>query len=271
MPSPTDGAARVVIDDPADPRIEAYRDIRERDLRGRHGLCVAEGTVVLASLLRSAWFEPVSALVLAGREPGVAHLLDALPPGAPAFVAERAVMDAVAGFPIHRGVLALARRRGEANPLAGLPLAGSPRRVLVGIGLANHDNVGGLLRCAAAFGAPCLFDAGSADPLYRKAIRVSAGAAFTVPHAREGTASEVLDRVEAAGLTPLALSPRGAVDLREVDTSRPLALVVGAEGPGLPDAVLERCETARIAMAPGHDSLNVTVAAGIGLHALAPR
>lgn len=266
MQPPTRSAARVAIHDPADPRIEAYRDIRERDLRGRHGLCVAEGTVVLASLLRSAWFEPVSALVLAGREPGVAHLLDALPPSAPAFVAERAVMDAVAGFPIHRGVLALARRRGAADPLAG-----SPRRVLVGIGLANHDNVGGLLRCAAAFGAPCLFDAGSADPLYRKAIRVSAGAAFTVPHAREGTASEVLDRVEAAGLTPIALSPRGAVDLREVDTSRPLALVVGAEGPGLPDAVLERCETARIAMAPGHDSLNVTVAAGIGLHALAPR
>ena len=254
---------RVPIDDPADPRIEAFRDVRERDLRGRHGLAMAEGTVVLASLLRSAWFEPVAALVLANREPGVTHLLDALPDGVPAFVATRAVMDAIAGFPIHRGVLALARRRAEADPLAG-----APRRVAVGVGLANHDNVGGILRCAAAFGAPVLLDGACADPLYRKAIRVSAGAAFTAPHRRGGTAMEVLDAVEAAGLAPLALSPRGRRDLRGVDVARPLALVVGAEGPGLPDDVLARCETARIAMMPGHDSLNVTVAAGIGLHAL---
>lgn len=228
---------------------------------------------MLAALLRSPFFEPVGALVLRGREPGVAHLLDALPADAPAFVAERAVMDRVAGFPIHRGVLALARRREGADPAADV-LADAPRRVVVGIGLANHDNVGGVLRCAAAFGARVLLDATSADPLYRKAIRVSAGAAFTVPHARGRTADEMLDAVVAAGVTPLALSPRAARDIREIDARRPLALVVGAEGPGLPDAVLARCEVARIAMAtapdglPGHDSLNVAVATGIGLHAL---
>ena len=217
-------------------------------------------------MLRSEWFEPVAALVLEGREPGVAHLLDALPDGVPAYVASRAVMDAIAGFPIHRGVLALARRRSEAEPLAG-----RPTRVVVGIGLANHDNVGGILRCAAGFGCGVLLDGESADPLYRKAIRVSAGAAFTTAHRHGGTASALLDLVEATGLAPLALTPGAAGDLREVDTTRALAIVVGAEGPGLPDAVLERCETARITMVPGHDSLNVTVATGIALHALGGR
>ena len=218
---------------------------------------------MLASLLRSAWFEPVAALVLSGREPGVAPLLDRLAPGVPVYVAERPVMDAIAGFPIHRGVLALARRRAEADPLGG-----RPRRLVVGIGLANHDNVGGILRCAAAFGAGVLFDAASADPLYRKAIRVSAGAAFTCPHRRAGTAAEVLDAARGAGLAPLAFTPRGERELHDVETDRPLALVMGPEGPGLPDEVMERCEGVRIGMAPGHDSLNVTVATGIGLHAL---
>ena len=218
--------------------------------------------MVLTSLLRSAEFEPVSALVLRNREPGIAALLAAMPKVAPVYVAERGVMDAIAGFPIHRGVLALARRREQRDPLAGAA------RTVVGIGLSNHDNVGGILRCCAAFGATALFDESSADPLYRKAIRVSAGAAFTTPHARGGSAGDVLDAVERAGLVPLALTPRGATDLREVAVSRPTALLVGAEGSGLPDEVLARCETARIAMAPGHDSLNVTVAAGIGLHAL---
>ena len=272
-------ASTIAIDDPDDPRIAGYRSIRERDLRGRDGLFVAEGTVVLDALLRSRGFSPVSVLVLANRIDGIARLLSSVPADVPVYRAEGPVMDAIAGFPMHRGVLALARRTRVHGPETLLARAceaasssGRPARALVGIGLANHDNVGSLLRCAAAFDArPVLFDAGSADPLYRKAIRTSAGAALTHPHHRGGSADALLDAVEGAGLVPLALSPAGAEDVRDIARGEPIALIVGAEGPGLPDAVLGRVRTARIAMAPGHDSLNVAVAAAVALHALQPR
>ena len=221
---------------------------------------------MLGSLLASNAFEPVSALVSRNRELGVAHLLDRMPPGAPVYVAERNVMDAIAGFPIHRGVLALARPLGVSDPLEI-----GAERLVIGIQLANHDNVGGILRCCAAFGASAMFDASSADPLYRKAIRVSAGASFRVPHRHAGSPLEIVASARQAGYCPLALSPRGSADIRDVDPEQRIALVVGAEGPGLPDEVLRACDTARIGMAEGQDSLNVTVATGIALHALARR
>ena len=148
--------------------------------------------------------------------------------------------------------------------------------VLVGIGIANHDNVGGLFRNAAAFGAAgVLLDTGSADPLYRKAIRVSAGASLTLPHAR-APAPAILDALEAAGIAALALTPRGATELDDVAPAPRVAVIVGAEGPGLPEDVLARVQGVRIAMARqavacGFDSLNVATAAAIALHALMAR
>ena len=120
-------------------------------------------------------------------------------------------MDAVVGFHIHRGVLAAGRR---AEPTAEALLADLPAQALVvGLcGIANHDNMGGLFRNAAAFGADAvLIDDDCCDPLYRKAIRVSVGAALTTPFARAGSAAELADRLVAAGFEVLALSPRGDV------------------------------------------------------------
>ena len=129
-----------------------------------------------------------------------------------------------------------------------------------------------MLRAGAAFGVGAvLFDERSADPLYRKAIRTSAGAALRLPHRHGDASASLLDRVEDAGLQPLALSPNGEHDVRDIDPHQPLALVMGAEGPGLSTDVLKRCRTARIAMAEGHDSLNVATAAAIALHALSAR
>ena len=255
------------IRDPDDPRVEGYRNLRERDLRGREGLFVAEGTVILRALLDAPAFEPVSVLVLKNRVNGVQDLLDRVPPAIPVFVAEGAVMDRVAGFPMHRGVLALAKRTKE--PSLDALLSGPPRRLLVGIEIANHDNVGSLLRAGAAFGVGAvLFDERSADPLYRKAIRTSAGAALRLPHRRGDPAGVLLDRIEGAGLAPLALSPGGERDIRDIDPDQALALIMGAEGPGLSTDVLKRCRAAHIAMAEGHDSLNVATAAAIALHTL---
>ena len=259
----------VPISDPDDERIAPYRSVRERDLVGRGGYAMAEGTVVLASLLRSPSFRAVSLLILRNRLEGVIDLLQAVPATVPVYVVERDIMDRVVGFPIHRGVLALAERTDSSTPVQLLSQA---RTALVGIGIANHDNSGALLRNAAAFGVDAVvFDERSVDPLYRKSIRVSAGAAFTVEHSRSGSADELLDAIEAAGMTAVALSPKGRADIRDAASLERPALIVGPEGPGLSATILERCSTARISMAAGHDSLNVATSAAIALYAISQR
>jgi len=250
-----------------DPRIADYRSVRERDLIGRRDLFIAEGAVVLGHLLGNLRFEMVSAFLAANRAARFAPLIAASAPNAPLYVAEQAVMDAVVGFPLHRGVLAVGRRL--TAPTASALLAAAPARalVLVAAGVGNHDNMGGLFRNAAAFGADAiLLDAGACDPLYRKAIRVSVGAALRVPYARFEPGADMVGLLLQAGFTPMALTPAGALDLKAVRGAERTAILVGAEGPGLPQAVLERCLTVRIPMATGFDSINVATAAGLALH-----
>ncbi len=261
------------IDDPNDARIAAYRDIRERDLVGREGRFVAEGKVVLAALFAGRRFEAESVLVLENRLEGLTDTLETAPAGLPIFVAPAAVMDAIAGFPMHRGILAVGRRRAP-ETLEAL-LASLPRRatLVVLVGLSNHDNVGAIFRNAAAFGADAvLLDATSCDPLYRKAIRVSVGAVLKVPFVRDGDAAQILDAILRHGFEAVALSPAGAEDIRAIGRPERVALVLGTEGTGLPDALLGGLRTARIAMSPGFDSLNVAAASAIALHEMtAPR
>ena len=254
------------VEDPSDDRLAPFRDIRERDLRRRDGLLVAEGTVVLRALLGSEDFEPIAALVLDARLDGCRPILDRAPSDLPVYVVPRPVIDTVAGFPMHRGVLAVARRRRPSEPAV---LLQRPGPAVIACGIANHDNAGAILRNASAFGAACvLFDETSCDPLYRKAIRVSAGAAFAVPHHRGGRIGELVEAATSAGFRPLALSPRGSRTIRASRNDGPTALVLGTEGEGLPRAILDRLETARIPMRPDHDSLNVAVASAIALYEL---
>jgi tRNA G18 (ribose-2'-O)-methylase SpoU len=140
------------------------------------------------------------------------------------------------------------------------------------VGIANHDNMGGLFRNAAAFGAEAvLLDQTSCDPLYRKALRVSVGAALRVHYARFGSLDDLWRRLAADAVTPIALTPQGREELAEIDACGRVAAVFGAEGPGLPQTILDRCRTIRIQMAAGFDSLNVGAAAGITLHHLQKR
>ena len=259
----------ILIDDPDDPRIAAYRHIRERDLVGREGLFIAEGEVVLRHLLASSRFETKSVLLAEKRAAKLAPVAAALRPDAPVYVAGQAVLDAVAGFALHRGILAVGGK-GEAssadNLLASLPPEAT---VLVLQGIGNHDNMGGLFRNAAAFGAAAvLLDPTSCDPLYRKAIRVSVGAALIVPYAYFGADEDPIGLLERHGVQPIALSPSGAERLSDIAPAGRTAVILGAEGPGLPDAVLQRCRTVCIPMASGFDSLNVAVTGGIVLHHL---
>lgn len=260
-------ATYLPVDDAADPRIAAFRDIRERDLVGRQGRFVAEGKVVLRVLFSAARFEPEAALILDSRLAGMAEVLAAAPAAMPVYVASQDAMDAIAGFPIHRGVLAIGRRR-TAEDVAGL-LSAMPERAVVPVlaGIANHDNVGAIFRNAAAFGAAgVLLDAASCDPLYRKAIRVSVGAVLKVPFATGPDCEALHSALAQAGFTQLALSPGGGHDLRGIARPKRVALWVGSEGEGLPAELLAKVRTARIAMAAGFDSLNVAAASAIALH-----
>lgn len=262
-------AEPIAIDDPDDPRVAAYRNVRERDLVGREGLFVAEGEVVLRLLARSALHRPVSLLIAQKRVAGLAEVIAALSPDVPVYAAGQAVMDAVVGFPIHRGILALGRR--ARTPSAADLLASLPDQALVLAlsAIANHDNMGGLFRNAAAFGADAvILDETCADPLYRKAIRVSVGAALIVPFARLAPGEDLVSVLEGGGFETVSLSPRGATTLVELGRAPRSAVVLGAEGPGLPEAVLSRTKAVRIPMADGFDSLNVAVTAGIVLHHL---
>ncbi len=259
----------VSITSPDDPRVAAYREVRERDLAGRQGLFVAEGEVVLRVLLsRSSRFRPVSLLLSESRIAPLSGLLADVPDTVPVLVAPPAVMERIAGFPIHRGILAMGSRGPDPTPADVLATLEGPALALGLVGLANHDNVGGAFRNAAAFGVDAvLLDRATCDPLYRKAIRVSVGASLTVPFARASTDAALVDAMEAAGFTVFALAPGGRTSLPELAWPERSAILLGAEGPGLPAGILDRVCSLRIPMTAGFDSLNVATAAGIALHA----
>jgi len=262
-------ATIIPIDDPDDPRIAGYRAVRERDLVGRDGLFVAEGAVVLAVLAASRRHRPVSLLLDERRLAGLAEILAGLPEEVPVYAAGRAVIDAIAGFPLHRGILALGRREAAIEPEALLAAIAGPAVVVVASGIANHDNIGGIFRNAAAFGAAAvLLDADCCDPFYRKAIRVSVGHVLTVPQARLARGCDPVDLLARHGFEVLSLSPTAGERLGDVVPPARAAVVLGSEGRGLAPEILARTRAVSIAMAAGVDSLNVAVTAGIVLHRL---
>lgn len=262
----------IPIDDPQDPRVAAYFDIRERDLTGRHGRFVAEGKVVLDVLLSARRFATESVLVLENRLAGLDQVLRKAPVDLPVYVAAGEVMDRIAGFHMHRGILAIGSKGPPQRAEALLDTLPASALVIVLIGIANHDNMGSIFRNAAAFGAEAvLLDATCCDPLYRKAIRVSVGAALKVPFASFDDTVGFTARLDRLGFSQFALSPRGLTDIRDARRTERLALYLGTEGEGLPESLLARLQTARIDMAQGFDSLNVAAASAIALHHFSAR
>jgi tRNA G18 (ribose-2'-O)-methylase SpoU len=262
---------RQPVDDPADARLDEYRDLRNGTHRRGAGLFVAEGREVVRRLLATPRFRTRSLLCTAPALEALAPALAAAP-DVPVYVARHATIRAVAGFDFHRGCLALGERP-PATPLAPLLDAGGrrPRRLVVLEALANPDNVGGVLRNAMAFAADAvLLSPGCADPLYRKTIRVSMGGALAVPFAELAPWPGALGRVRAAGYRLVALTPDPhALDVAALTPADRVALLVGNEGSGLSAGALAAADVAvTIPMADGVDSLNVATAAGIALHRL---
>ena len=254
-----------------DPRLDDYRDVREKDRVERRGIVLVEGDVVVRVLARRGTLAVRSLLLAEPRVAALADVVGALGAAVPIYVAPQALMNDVVGFPIHRGVLAACDRGPAIEVAEMLARFPGPSLVIALEGLANHDNVGGIFRNAAAFGADAvLFDETTCDPLYRKAIRVSVGAALFVPFARAPSTVELVGALRSAGYAIVALTPAGdAIDLRSYTPPPRVALLLGAEGSGLSPAALGAADfRVKIPMASGFDSLNVATTSGVALFAL---
>ena len=273
------------IDSAADPRLAPFLAVRDRDALGpdgRPGLFVGESPLVIEAMLRA----PVETLAILAseRQEARARALvdDARPrrvgradPGI--LLAPDEVLDAAVGFNIHRGFLAIGRRPAPRTVREVVPASGDCL-LLVVEDVNNIDNIGQLFRNAAAFGcAAVVLSPACHDPLYRKSLRVSCGHALRVPFARSASWAEDLAWLrEGAGLALVGATGGGERTLVEVadelsrTSPRRIAVLVGAEFDGLSPAALGACShRTRIPMAPGVDSLNVGVAAGVVLARLA--
>ena len=252
-----------------DPRLEGYRQLARRP---REGVFVAEGRLLVERLLVAPGFRARSLLGTPAAIDGLHACLRDLAEPPPIYVADPATLDAVVGFDFHRGCLAL----GEPVGLPSLDalLASAGRQLLVVLDeVTNPENVGAVFRNAAAFGAGgVVLSAGSADPLYRKALRVSMGAALAVPFARATSWPDALTSIRAAGFTLIALTPDAPDTIAALGCPPRAALVIGAEGTGLGRATREAADVAiAIPMASATGSLNVATAAAIALYLLAEK
>ncbi|HVV11652.1 RNA methyltransferase [Amycolatopsis sp.] len=264
-------AQLIPANDVHDPRLDDFRALSTADRRpdrpGGRGLVIAEGTVVVRRLLASEY--PVRALL------GVSRRIEELAPDlanvhVPAYVASAELMAEVVGFHLNRGVLAVADR--APRPPVARIVAGS-RVVAVLEGVGDHENLGALFRNAAALGVGgVLLGPGCSDPLYRRSVRVSMGNVLRVPFAAVDSWPEGLKVLRDNGFKIAALTPRpDSVPLRELAGEK-VALLLGAEGPGLTDVALAAADVAiRIPMAPGVDSLNVATAAAVAFYELTGR
>jgi tRNA G18 (ribose-2'-O)-methylase SpoU len=250
---------RVPVDDPADPRLADYVDLRGGRPTGV-GPVIVEGWIAVEELLASP-LTVRSILVTpkkADRLPTVAEPI-------PVYVADEAVLRATVGFDLHRGVVASADRPPPEDPATVLRGA---RRVVACERVNDLENLGSLFRNARAFGVDAiLLDPETADPLGRRPVRVSLGHALSVPFARvERWPDDLASLARSAGLTVVALTPTADGDL--ADLPERAVFLVGAEGPGLAVATLELADRrVRIPMSAGVDSLNVATAAAIALSA----
>jgi tRNA G18 (ribose-2'-O)-methylase SpoU len=258
------------VEDPGDARIAAYRNVPDPDLLIQNGVFVAEGRMVVRRLIEGQRFSVQSVMV---NDAALVPLREVLTTRdeLPVYLVSQAVMNEITGFDIHRGCLAIAERP---RPCDWRDVMRGARRAIALERIANADNVGSVFRSAAAFGVDAvLLERTCTDPLYRKAIRTSMGAALTMPFARTEPWPGVLQELSRDHRNIVAMTTsRDAPPLSQIAadvSARPFVVVVGHEGDGLSHATLDACtHHARIPMTTSVDSLNVATAAAIALYEL---
>jgi tRNA G18 (ribose-2'-O)-methylase SpoU len=260
-------SAVIDVDDSDDARLDDFRDLnsidRRPDLPNGKGLVIGEGVLVVQRMLVSR-FRPFA---LMGTDRRLGELRgDLAATDIPYYRADADVMARAVGFHLNRGVLAAARRPRAAT--VGDVIDGA-RTVAVLEGVNDHENIGSIFRNAAGLGVDAVvFGSGCADPLYRRAVRVSMGHALLVPFAQAEAWPADLKLLHDKGFRLLAMTPdRDATTLEDAMASAvddKVAILVGAEGPGLTERAMRACDMrVRIAMSGGTDSLNVATAAAL--------
>ena len=266
----------VRIDALDDPRVAEFRAAPDPVLLRERGLFVAEGRFVIQTLLQARRFRIRSLLLTEHTHRNLAdELAAAVVHDAPVYVATSSLFKDIGGYDFHRGYLALAERPAPLEPRAVIDKAETGRPLIVIERVGNPDNIGGIFRNAAAFGAAgVLLSPGCCDPLYRKAVRTSTGASLHVSYAVVDSWPAGLEELRARGYRLVALTPdAGAIDIRELCDgtrgSKGVALLLGAEGEGLRAEVIAMADArVRIPIEPVVDSLNVATTAAIALHHL---
>jgi tRNA G18 (ribose-2'-O)-methylase SpoU len=263
--------AALILDDVADARLEPFRHIGDHRWLTAHGLFVIEGRLVVSRLLASTHHVRAVLVTAAAHEALRPALAESTHP--PVYVVPKAWMERLTGFNLHRGCIAVADR--PASRSVDDLLKADPRRLLVLERIGNPDNIGGLFRNAIAFDVDgIVLGPDCADPLYRKAVRVSCGASLVVPFALAADWPGVLEDLRGAGIALVAMTPSHDATPIEELTARTgaharIAFLLGAEGDGLSTQVQQIADMrVRIPIAAEADSLNVVVATGIALHTL---
>jgi tRNA G18 (ribose-2'-O)-methylase SpoU len=271
----SDGVVVCDIDDPDDARLDNFRDLnsidRRPDLPSGKGLVIAEGVLVVQRMLAS----PFTPLAFLGTDRRLAELkADLVGNAAPYYRVSAEVMAQAVGFHLNRGVLAAARRAPERTVADVLDGA---RTVAVLEGVNDHENLGSIFRNAAGLQVDAVvFGSGCADPLYRRAVRVSMGHALLVPFAHAPDWPNDLKALQQNGFRLLAMTPDSGstalpAAMATVREER-VAILVGAEGPGLSYAAMKASDLrVRIPMSRGTDSLNVATAAALAFYERAAR
>ena len=251
----------IEIIDAADPRVADFRDLTDADVRpDRRGIVIAEGVNVVERLIAS----PFLVRAIIGLQSRIDAMTEALSTvDAPVYAVDKWILSDIVGFRVTRGILASATRPSPPS-VPGL-LTGS-QRLAVLESLNDFENLGALFRNAAAFGVDAvLLDPQSADPLYRRSVRVSMGHVLRVPFAVLDDWPNSLKALRDKGFTVLAMTPRAeATPLRDVPKPDRWAVLLGAEGPGLSEAAMAEADVrVRIPMSGDVDSLNVATAGAI--------
>ncbi len=251
------------ITDAADPRLADYRELKDPAARRRiegDGLFIAEGPVAIERLLESA-HRVRSVLVSHQKYERLAPMLDAI--DAPVYAVDRALLHDIVGFDLHRGAIAAADRLPQPTVAE---LAARAHRVAVVEGLNDPENLGAVARSARALGIDALvLDPTCIDPYTRRTVRVSMGEVLHLPFARADDWPGALAALSVAGFETWALTPAAdADDIWTLAVPDRLALVLGAEGPGLSPRTIARCERrVRLPIRADVDSLNVAAAAAV--------
>jgi tRNA G18 (ribose-2'-O)-methylase SpoU len=274
-------ARTVFVDGVTDPRLADYRALTDVGLRRRiepeQRIFIAEGELVIRRALRAGY--PMRSALMSER--WVSSLIDAgeiadlvADIDVPLYVGSEELLESVTGFHVHRGALAA---MGRLPPISVAELLPRCARIVVLEDVNSHTNLGAIFRCAAGLGMDAvLLSPSCTDPLYRRSVRVSMGEVFAIPYARFENWPGGLRELADAGFQTVALTPDpNAIPIDEI-TDMPdadkLALLLGAEGPGLSHSVLSSATwSVTIPMRNGVDSLNVAAAAAVACYAIGRR